>query len=306
VTQLRSGVFGQVLSAMVTPFDGDGALDLDAAVTIARWLQDQGNDGLVVAGTTGESPALGETEKLDLWRAVSEAVTIPVVAGTGTNNTAETVELTRRAGECGAAGVLVVGPYYNRPTQAGIEAHFRTVAAATRLPVIVYDVPARTGRRIGKDVLVRLFRDVANVVGFKDATGDAPGSAALVAALGDGIDVYSGDDSMTLPLLACGAVGVIGVATHWATPEFRELFAAWDKGDATGAREVNARLLASFEYSNSDTCVYSQSAKAALRVLGLPAGECRLPLGPAPEGTEHRAREVLAALGRDVRPGRDV
>ena len=152
---------------------------------MARWLQDQGNDGLVVAGTTGEAPVLSEAEKLDLWRAVSEAVTIPVVAGTGTNNTAETVELTRRAGECGAAGVLVVGPYYNRPSQAGIEAHFRAVAAATTLPVVVYDVPGRTGRRISRDVLVRLFRDVGNIVGFKDATGDAPGSAALVAALGD-------------------------------------------------------------------------------------------------------------------------
>jgi 4-hydroxy-tetrahydrodipicolinate synthase len=300
MSELRSGVFGQVLTAMVTPFDADGRLDLDAAATVARFLQDQGNDGLVVAGTTGEAPALSEHEKLDLWRAVSEAVTIPVVAGTGTNNTAETVELTRAATGCGAAGVLVVGPYYNRPSQAGIEAHFRAVAAATSLPVVVYDVPGRTGRRIAHDVLVRLFRDVANVVGFKDATGDAPGSARLVAALGDGVDVYSGDDAMTLPLLATGAVGVIGVSTHWSTPEFRELFAAWDKGDTTGAREVNARLLPSFDYANSDTCVYSQSAKAALRVLGLPAGDCRLPLGPAPEGTEDRARAVLRALGRDI------
>ena len=300
MSELRTGVFGQVLTAMVTPFDADGALDLDGAATVARWLQDQGNDGLVVAGTTGEAPVLSEGEKVDLWRAVSEAVTIPVVAGTGTNNTAETIELTRRAADCGAAGVLVVGPYYNRPSQAGLDAHFRAVAAATTLPVIVYDVPARTGRRIARAVLVPLFRDVGNVVGFKDATGDAPGSAALVAALGDGIDVYSGDDAMTLPLLACGAVGVIGVSTHWVTPEFRELFAAWDKGDTTGARDVNARLLPSFAYSNSDTCVYSQSAKAALRTLGLPVGECRLPLGPAPEGTGDRAREVLRALGRDV------
>jgi 4-hydroxy-tetrahydrodipicolinate synthase len=300
MTQLRSGVFGQVLTAMVTPFDADGALDLDGAGAVARWLQDQGNDALVVAGTTGEAPTLTEAEKLDLWRAVSEAVTIPLVAGTGSNDTAETIATTRAAAECGAAGVLVVGPYYNRPTQAGLDAHFRAVAAATDLPVVVYDVPARTGRRIAGEVLVGLFRDVPKIVGFKDATGDAPGCARLVADLGDRIDVYSGDDAMTLPLLACGAVGVIGVATHWTTPEFRELFDAWGKGDVTTAREVNARLLPSFAFENTDTCVYSQSAKAALRVLGLPAGECRLPLGAAPAGTEDRAREVLRALGREV------
>jgi 4-hydroxy-tetrahydrodipicolinate synthase len=196
--------------------------------------------------------------------------------------------------------VLVVGPYYNRPPQAGIEAHFRAVAAATDLPVIVYDVPVRTGRRIAADVLLRLFSEVPNVIGFKDATGDPSGSARLIAALGSGLEVYSGDDAYTLPLLAVGAVAVIGVATHWSAPEHVELFTAWEKGDLVGAREANARLLASFEYENSETCVHAQSTKAALRVLGLPAGECRLPLGPAPEGTEDRARKVLHGLGRDV------
>ncbi len=132
-----------------------------APSTLARWLADHGNDGLVVAGTTGEAPTLSDAEKLDLWRAVSEAVTIPVIAGTGTNNTAETVELTRRATDTGVAGVLVVGPYYNRPPQSGIEAHFRAVADATNLPVMIYDVPGRTGRRIAHDVLVRLVHDVA-------------------------------------------------------------------------------------------------------------------------------------------------
>ncbi len=294
------GTFGSVLTAMVTPFAADGALDLDAAVTIARFLQEQGNDGLVLAGTTGEAPTLSDAEKQDLWRAVSEAVTIPVVAGTGSNNTAETIELTRSAAGCGAAGVLVVGPYYNRPPQAGIEAHFRAVAAATDLPLVIYDVPPRTGRRIAADVLLRLFSEVPNIVGFKDATGDPSGSARLIAALGSGLDVYSGDDAYTLPLLAVGAVGVIGVATHWSSPEHVELFAAGEKGDAIGAREANARLLASFEYENNDTCVHAQAAKAALRVLGLPAGECRLPVGPAPDGTADRARLVLRGLGRDV------
>ena len=295
-----TGRFGTILTAMVTPFDASGALDLDMAASVAKFLQDQGNDGLVVAGTTGEAPVLSDAEKLDLWRAVSEAVTIPVIAGTGSNDTRHSIALTSQAGECGAAGVLVVGPYYNRPPQAGIEAHIRAVAGATDLPVMVYDVPPRTGRRIANDVLLRVFGEVANVVAFKDATGDAPAAAQLIASLGDGFDLYSGDDSMCLPLAAVGAVGVVGVSTHWATPEYRELFAAVEKGDLARAREVNARLAPTFAYENSDTCVYSQAAKAAMRVLGYDVGECRLPVGPAPDGTEDRAREVLRDLGRSV------
>lgn len=295
-----AGRFGAVATAMVTPFDGDGALDLDGAATVARWLQDQGADALVVAGTTGEAPVLSDTEKLDLWRAVAEAVTIPIVAGTGSNDTAHTVELTRQAAATGAAGVLLVGPYYNRPPQSGLEAHFRAAAAATDLPVMVYDVPTRTGRRIAGDVLRRLFREVPNVVAFKDATGDPAATAGLVADLGDAIEVYCGDDALALPMLAVGAVGHVGVATHWTTPEFVELFAAWEKGDVEGARATFAKLLPSFAYANSDDCVFSQATKAALRVLGLPVGECRLPLGPAPEGTEDRAREVLRGLGRAI------
>lgn len=294
------GRFGTVLTAMVTPFAADGALDLDAAASVARFLVDQGNDGLVVAGTTGEAPVLSDEEKLDLWRAVSEAVAVPVIAGTGTNDTRHSIDLTAAAAGTGAAGVLVVGPYYNRPPQTGIEAHLRAVAAATDLPVVVYDVPPRTGRRIGGDVLRRVFTDVPNAVALKDATGDAPAAARLISDLGDGFDLYSGDDSMCLALAAAGAVGVVGVSTHWATPEFRELFAAVEKGDLARAREVNARLAPTFDYENSDTCVYSQAAKAAMRVLGQSVGECRLPVGPAPDGAEDRAREVLRGLGRQL------
>lgn len=294
-----TGRFGTVLTAMVTPFDDEGALDLDAAAAVARFLQEQGNDGLVVAGTTGEASVLSDEEHLSLVAAVAEAVTIPIVAGTGSNDTRHAVEMTSKAAGLGAAGALVVGPYYNRPTQAGIEAHYRAVCAATDLPVVVYDVPGRTGRRIAGDVLRRLFTEVPNAVAFKDATGDAAAAARLAGDLPD-LELYSGDDSMCLALGAAGAVGVIGVATHWATPEFQELFACIGKGDLVGAREVNHRLAASFDFSNSDTCVYAQSAKAAMRVQGLPAGECRLPLGPAPAGTEDRAREVLRGLGREL------
>lgn len=287
--------WGAVLTAMVTPFDDDLALDLDAAAALARWLQDHGNDGLVVAGTTGEAPVLTADEKLDLWRAVSEAVTIPVIAGTGSNNTAETIELTRQVAGVGAAGVLLVGPYYNRPPQSGIEAHFRAAAAATDLPVMLYDVPGRTGRRIAHDVLVRLANEVANVVAFKDATADPPATARLVAEVPD-LEIYSGDVAMTLSLLAVGAVGVVGTSTHWTGPETGEMIRAFEKGDIVRAREINARLIESYLFENSDTCVFSQSIKAMMRTLGLRVGECRLPLGPAPAGTEERARQVYANL----------
>lgn len=287
--------WGAVLTAMVTPFDDSGALDLDAAAELARWLQDHGNDGLVVAGTTGEAPVLTESDKLDLWRAVSEAVTIPVVAGTGSNNTAETVELTKKATDIGVAGALVVGPYYNRPPQSGIETHFRAVAEATSLPVMIYDVPGRTGRRIAHDVLVRLFSEVSNIVALKDATGDSPAAARLMTDV-PSLEIYSGDDSLTLPLLAVGAIGVVGVATHWAAPEFGDMISAFEKGDVVRAREINARLQESYVYENSETCVFSQAAKAMMRTLGLRVGDCRLPLGPAPAGTEERAREVYANL----------
>jgi 4-hydroxy-tetrahydrodipicolinate synthase len=291
-----TGRFGAVLTAMITPFDADGALDLDMAQRVARHLVEQGNDGLVVAGTTGESPTLTDPERLDLVKAVAEAVTVPVVAGTGTNDTPHSVMLTKQAAGLGAAGVLIVGPYYNKPPQAGLEAHFRACADATDLPVVLYDVPARTGKRIATDVLLRLFRDVDNIVAFKDATGDPAAAAGLVHELGDAIEIYSGDDSLTLPLLAVGAVGVVGVATHWCAPQMAEMIAAHAKGDVVRAREVNGTMLESFAFSNTEESNYSMTAKAMLRTLGLPVGECRLPLPPTPPGVEDRCREVYARL----------
>lgn len=288
--------WGRVLTAMVTPFDARGALDLDAARDLARWLQGRGNDGLVVAATTGEAPTLTDDERCDLIRAVSEAVTIPVLAGTGSNDTAHSVMLTARAAALGAAGVLVVSPYYNRPPQAGIEAHFRAVAAATPLPVMAYDVPVRTGRRMAQEVLLRLFREVPNIVAFKDATGDPAAAAALVAGAGAHFDLYSGDDAFTLPLLGAGAVGIVGTTTHWTAPLFQAMFAAFAAGDTARARAINARLLDSFEFVNSETSVYPMSIKALLRTQGLSVGECRLPLPPAPAAMQDLAREVLARL----------
>jgi 4-hydroxy-tetrahydrodipicolinate synthase len=289
--------FGEVVTAMVTPFDEEGNLDLDAAAELARWLAGHGSDGLVVAGTTGEGSVLDDDEKIELWRAVAEAVTIPVVANTGSNDTAHSVDLTREAPDCGVAGVLAVTPYYNRPSQAGLEAHFRAVAAATELPVMLYDIPVRTGRKIAHDTMVRLARDVPTILAVKDAAADVPATARLVAAVPDRFEVYSGNDDHTLALVALGAVGLVGVATHWCGPQMGELIASVQKGDLAHARSVNAGLLESYAFETSEDAPNPVPAKAMMRVLGLPVGQCRLPMGDAPEGLEARARAVHAALG---------
>ena len=288
--------FGEVLTAMVTPFDDELALDVDGAVTLARWLVEHGNDGLVIAGTTGEAPTLTDAEHLELARAVCDAVTVPVLVGTGSNDTAHAIAMTAQLEGLGAAGALVVSPYYNRPPQAGIEAHFRAVAAATPLPVMVYDVPGRTGRRIAHDVLVRLAADVPNVLAFKDATGDVAGTARVVADTGDDFEVYCGDGPLLLPMLSVGAVGLVGVSSHWTAPEYGEMIRSFHKGDVVRAREINARLIESEDFANSDTVVFSMAVKAMMRTLGLPSGECRPPLTACPPGTEDRAREVLKSL----------
>jgi len=296
------GRFGALVTAMVTPFDGDGRLDLDAAATVARWLVANGSEALVVAGTTGESPTLTDAEKVDLWRAVVDAVPVPVIAGSGSNATAHSVELTAAATAAGVAGILVVTPYYSRPAQSGIDAHVRAVAGATTLPVLVYDIPVRTGRKVAHDTLVRLAREVPNVVGVKDAAGDPAGSARLVAEAPAGFELYSGDDALTLPLLAVGACGVISVASHWSGRLFAEMMARFAKGDIDEARRLNARLLDSFDFETGDDAPNPVPAKAMCRELGLPVGQCRLPMGPAPDALADRARMVLAELGEWAPP----
>jgi 4-hydroxy-tetrahydrodipicolinate synthase len=293
----QSPRFGAVVTAMVTPFDADGAVDLDAAAGLARWLVDHGSDGLVVTGTTGEGPTLDDDEKRSMWRAVAEAVTVPVVAGAGTNDTAHSVAAARDAAAAGVDAVLAVTPYYNRPSQAGIEAHFRAVAGASDLPVLIYDIPVRAGRKVASATLATLAHEVPTIVAVKDASGDPAGSAALIASTPDDFEVYSGDDALTLPLLAVGAVGVISVASHWAGRELAELVAAFSKGDHDGARAVNARLLESYTFESTDEFPNPLPAKAACRVLGLPVGQCRLPMGAAPASLDERARTVLAGLG---------
>jgi 4-hydroxy-tetrahydrodipicolinate synthase len=288
--------FGRILTAMITPFDSAGAVDYDVAQRLARHLVTEGNEGLVVCGTTGESPTLSDDEKLGMLAAVVEAVTVPVIAGTVGYDTAHSVDLTRQAAALGVHGILSLCPFYSRPSQAGIEAHFRAIAAACELPQLIYDIPIRTGRKVATEVLVRLAHEVPNIVGVKDAAGNPAETARLIAATPDDFELYSGDDGLTLPFLAVGAVGTVGVATHWTAPDHVEMFDAWERGDVAGARRANQRMLESFGFETGDLAPNPIPTKAMLRTLGWPVGQCRLPVGPAPEWVEPRAREVWENL----------
>jgi 4-hydroxy-tetrahydrodipicolinate synthase len=288
--------FGNVLTAMVSPFTSDGELDISGAQTLATWLVENGNEGLVVAGTTGESPTLTHDEQIDLIAAVADAVDVPVIAGTGSNDTRAAIELTERATEAGADGILSVTPYYNRPSQEGLVAHFRAIAQSTDLPIMLYDIPGRTGRKIATENIILLAQE-PNIVALKDAAGD-PGETAIVIAETTDFDVYSGDDSLTLPLLAVGACGVVGVATHWCGVETSAMVQSFLSGDVAEAIRINQGLLASWDFETGDLRPNPIPTKTMLRVLGLPGGTCRLPMGPEPAGLENLARKVLSNLGR--------
>ncbi len=290
--------FGRVLTAMVSPFGDDGALDLDRAQSLARYLVANGNDGIVVAGTTGESATLTHAEQIDLIRAVREAIPDhSLVAGAGSNDTAAAVELTEEATAAGADGILQVTPYYNRPSQLGIEAHFKATAEATDLPVIIYDIPVRTGRKVSTEVLLRLL-EIDNIVGVKDAAGDPGETASLLRAAPADTDLYSGDDSLTLPFLAVGGCGVIGVASHWAGSEMLEMILAFEKGDVGAARALNARLIPSYDYETGDLAPNPIPSKVMMNLLDVPVGNCRPPMGPVPPTLADDARAVLAGLDR--------
>jgi 4-hydroxy-tetrahydrodipicolinate synthase len=293
---LRVPRFGQVVTAMVTPFNKDGSLNLDGAKRLARWLQDNGNDGLVLAGTTGEAPVLTDDERLSLFKVVVEAVTIPVIAGTGTNDTAHSIHLTKEATKLGVAGILAVTPYYNRPSQAGIEAHMRAVCGATNLPVVIYDIPVRTGRKINTATLAKLANEVKNVAGVKDAAGNPAESARLMTMVPKSFELISGDDGLTLPLMAVGCTAVIGVATHWSGVDHQEMFKKWNAGDTAGARAVNARLVESFAFETGDDNPNPLPTKAMMNHLGLDVGDARLPMGPPPAGLAERAAQVMKNL----------
>ena len=287
--------FGTVLTAMVTPFDTDGTFAPKQAAALATWLVENGSQGLVVAGTTGESPTLSVEEHLALVEAAVGAVEVPVLAGTGSNDTRHAIAMTEMATERGADGVLLVAPYYNKPSQAGLLDHFSQIAAATALPAMIYDIPGRTGRKISTEVLLELA-EIPNVVALKDAAGDVAETASLIARAPEGFEVYSGDDNLTLPLVAVGAVGVVSVASHWAGSEIGQMVRDAHEGDLQAAIDQNARLIPSYEFESSLTAPNPVPTKAMMRHLGFEVGACRPPMGPEPADLSDRAGEVIAGL----------
>ena len=293
---MSSPTFGRILTALITPFGSDGSVDLDVAQQLARRLVDEGNEGLVVCGTTGESPTLSDDEKLSMFSAVLEAVDVPVIAGTVGNDTAHSVELSLRAKALGVHGILSLCPYYNRPSQAGIEQHLRAIAQAVDLPRVIYDIPVRTGRKVSSELLLRLAHDEKNVIGLKDAAANPAETARVIREAPADFEVYSGDDGLTLPLLSVDAVGTIGVATHWTAPDHVDMFAALESGNLAAATAINQRMLPSFAFETGDLTPNPIPSKAMMRTLGFEVGQCRLPLGDAPAGLEDEARRIYAEL----------
>ncbi len=287
--------FGRLITAMVTPFRDDGSVDLDGAARLADHLVAHGSEALVVAGTTGESPTLSHQEKRELLSAIVPTIAgrAKVIAGTGTYDTAESVALSQMAASAGVDGLLVVTPYYSRPPQSGLLAHFTTIANSIELPVVLYDIPSRTGRKIEHATLLELST-VPNIIGVKDAAGDLAGTARL-AADAPGFTIWSGDDVLTLPMLSVGAVGVVSVASHLVGNRLAEMIRAHEKGDVEGAAAIHHQLLPLF-----DVLFITANpipVKTALRMLGLPAGGLRLPLVEASDEETARIRIALTQHG---------
>jgi 4-hydroxy-tetrahydrodipicolinate synthase len=294
-TPTQQPPFGRLLTAMVTPFDVAGGLDIDKAVELATHLVDeQGNDGLVISGTTGEAPTTTEAEKSDLLAAVVDAVgdRARIVAGIGTFDTIHTVHLAQQAAKAGAHGLLAVTPYYSRPPQAGVLAHFRALADAAELPILLYDIPVRTGTAIASETLIELAQH-ERIVGVKDAKGDIAASARVIAETG--LAYYSGNDAETLPLLSVGAVGVVGTSTHFSGRGTKALIEAYLRGDVAEALRLHRQLLPIYTgiFRTQGTIL----VKAGLRLRGLDVGPVRLPLVDATDHEISHLRDDLAAAG---------
>jgi 4-hydroxy-tetrahydrodipicolinate synthase len=294
-----SARWGEVITAMVTPFSDDGSLNIDAARELASFLVDHGSDGLVVCGTTGESPTLSHDEKLGLFEAVVGEVgdRAAIIAGTGTYNTAESLELTAEAARIGAHACLIVTPYYSKPPQNGLLAHFSAIADASELPLIVYDIPGRTGRRVERATMLELANH-ERIIAVKDAVGDAGETAKLRAELDaaghDDFEIYSGDDPLLLPHLAAGAVGIVSVCSHLVGPQIKQIFSAWTNGKIDEARRIYSELLPLMAVIMGVTSS-PIPVKTALGMLGMNVGLPRLPLVPA---TTEESATIRAALER--------
>lgn len=292
----RTADLGRVLTAMVTPMTEQGNVNLDAAVSLAERLSASGSDGLVLCGTTGEAPTLTRAEKLELIRAVVNAVggAVTVLAGTGSYDTAESVELTREAEKLGVDGILAVVPYYNRPPQEGLYRHFDSIAAATSLPVMLYNIPGRTGRNLEPETVARLA-ERPNLAAVKEAAGDLDQVSRLIQMVPERVRIYAGDDSLTLPMLAVGGYGVVSVASHLVGTQMQEMIHAFLEGRVHEAARIHHHLYPLFRGLFITTNPIP--VKAALELAGFPAGPPRLPLPPATEAEREEIRTIMRRVG---------
>ena len=290
--------FGRLATAMVTPFKKDLSIDWDGVATLAQHLLSTGHDAIIVNGTTGEAPTTSDDEKDQIVKVVKDAVAgkAKVVAGAGNNETSHSVEQALRAQKAGADGLLVVTPYYNKPPQAAIEAHFRAIADASDLPVMMYDIPGRTGMQIEPDTIVKLSEH-PRIVALKDAKGDVASTSWVIKR--SGIPVYSGDDILNLPLLSVGAVGFVSVCGHTVGKDLRELLDSWFAGNTARALEIHQKLLPVF--TGTFRTQGAILTKAALNLMGLPGGYTRLPLVDATDAQIAQLREDLRAGGVTLR-----
>jgi 4-hydroxy-tetrahydrodipicolinate synthase len=291
---------GTIVTAMITPFDERGGLDIAEAQRLAQWLVERDTDGLVLAGSTGEGQTLDKSERAALWAAVKSAVgdRAKVIANAGTNSTRESVAAAQDAAAAGADAVLAVVPYYNKPTQSGMIKHFGAIADATpELPIVIYNIPGRTGANMLPETLLELARLHPNVCGVKESSGDLKQIATIVRERKKDFIVFAGDDPLFLPCLAIGADGVVGVASHLCSREYRKMFDAYRGGRVEEAAEIHASLLPLMD------ALFATSSpipvKWAMRQLGFRAGECRLPLDGMPDSVANRLRPLLAPFVGD-------
>ena len=289
--------FGRLITAMVTPFKADLSVDWEGVETLAKHLVSTGHDAIVVSGTTGEAPTTNDDEKDEIIRVVKAAVAgkAKVIAGAGNNETPHSVEQAIHAQKVGADGLLVVTPYYNKPPQAGIEAHFKAIADAVDLPIMMYDIPGRTGVEIEPDTIVKLAEH-KNIVALKDAKGNVASTSWVIKR--SGIPVYSGDDILNLPLLSVGAVGFVSVCGHTVGKELREMLDSWFAGNSTHALEIHQKLLPVF--TGTFRTQGAILTKAALNLMGLPGGHTRLPLVDATPAQIEQLKIDLRAGGVNV------
>lgn len=278
---MKNPYFGRLLTAMVTPFNADGSVNYEKAADLAEWLINNGSDGLVVAGSTGEAATMSAEEKLELFRVVVNRINkrVPVIAGTGSNNTADSVKMTKMAEAMGVDGALIVGPYYNKPTQEGFYQHFAAVAQSTGLPIIVYNVPGRTASNISPAIVARLAADFENIVAIKEAAGNVAQVAELYSVLPEEFTIYSGDDGLIIPFMSVGATGLISVLSNIGGGILQDVMQAYEDGRVREAAKLNARMVPLANAMFIETNPIPVKAAVTL-VTGIDAGQPRLPLTP--------------------------